>query len=234
VAALETGTQVPPAAGPTHRMLTIGAPRSPLNKALIGLLCVIASPFGVRVDVASASTYAIVYGVPGDLDQVESLYATAAVMMLERGQRHVRSREWEGSSYRATRSGPARPVTAPIARNAFCLGFTQRIGALLAEAATQAHSGPGSADWLRPGSADQGSPGGPKGHSRVDVALRARDVAVTEYYRRTTRARGSWRPSVSRAGSATSSRRAGERAAEEFRRSRLGHGGPVRQELGAR
>lgn len=245
----------PQSAGPSHRMLTIGAPRSPLNKQLTELLCVVSSTFGVRVDVGPGSTYALVYGIPGDLDQVESLYATAAVMMLDRATQHVRSRSWEGTHYRSPGSALPRPVTAVIARNAFCLGFTHRIGQRLAEVSSQAHQeraaagGGGRAD-RRPGS-DAGRGGGEAWSSREDhrpnggvgqggrggehvaLALRARDVAVTDYYRRISVARGTWRRSATAAASAASSRRAGELAAEEFRRSRLGPGGrAARGEIG--
>ncbi len=252
VAALAASSGAP-SAGPSHRMLTIGAPRSPQNKQLTELLCVISSTFGVRVDVGPGSTYALVYGIPGDLDQVESLYATAAVMMLDRATLHVRSRSWEGTGYLAPGSATPRPVTAVIARNAFCLGFTHRLGQRLASVSSQAHqeragpsgtacgqrSAPGPQDGAglehgredHPASRGVGSDG--QERERVALALRARDMAVTDYYRRVSAARGSWRRSATAAASAAASRRAGERAADEFRRSRLAPGGGApRGEIG--
>ncbi|MGB7983059.1 MAG: hypothetical protein WCF36_19935, partial [Candidatus Nanopelagicales bacterium] len=64
---------------------------------------------------------------------------------------------------------------------------------------------------------------------RVDVALRARELAVTDYHRAASKAKGIWRGSASSAGSATHSRRAGERAADEYGRSAVAGG---RTEIG--
>ena len=203
---------------PTHRMLTIGEPRRPLNTLLVSLLVATARAWSVRVDIGHGSTYVLVYGMPADLDRVEAVFATASAMMLTRAGEHVRSGQWRGTSYRPPEGGPARPVTASVARNAFCLGFIDRLGRNLAEAASRARAGAGAED----GGAVQGTRAG-VGHwpQRVDLALRARDLAVTDYHRATTRARGTWRGSASGAGTAAHSRRAGERAADEFGRSGL-------------
>ncbi len=196
---------------PTHRMLTIGEPRRALNKLLVSLLVATAHAWSVRVDIGHGSTYALVYGMPADLDRVEAVFATSSTMMLTRAQAHVRSGAWRGSTYRPPEGGPARPVTASVARNAFCLGFIHRLGSNLDRAARQARDGAGST----------GQGAGPGEHAgvraqRVDLALRARDLAVTDYHRATSRARGAWRGTASGAGTAAHSRRAGERAADEF------------------
>ena len=198
--------------GPTHRMLTIGEPRRALNKLLVSLMVATARAWSVRVDIGHGSTYVLVYGMPADLDRVEAVFATASAMMLTRAQQHVRSGQWRGTTYRAPEGGPARPVTAAVARNAFCLGFIHRLGRNLDEAARQARSGGGA------GSDRQAPTGAEPTPQRVDLALRARDLAVTDYHRATSRARGTWRGSASGAGSAAQSRRAGERAADEFGR----------------
>jgi putative metallohydrolase (TIGR04338 family) len=196
---------------PTHRMLTIGEPRRTVNKLLVSLLVATAHAWSVRVDIGHGSTYALVYGMPADLDRVEAVFATASTMMLTRAQAHVRSGAWRGSTYRPPEGGPARPVTASVARNAFCLGFIHRLGSNLDRAARQARDGAGSTG---PG-AGPGEHAGLRAH-RVDLALRARDLAVTDYHRATSRARGAWRGTASGAGTAVHSRRAGERAADEF------------------
>ena len=196
---------------PTHRMLSIGEPRKRLNPLLITLLVRIAHPWGVRVDIGPGSTYAIVYGMPADLDRIESVFATASAMMVARAHAHVRSGAWRGTTYRPPEGGPSRPVTAAVARNAFVLGFLTRLGSNLQAAQEAARAGAAAA------------PHGPDDHEvravRVDLAIRARDVAVSDYHRTTSRARGTWRGSSSGAGSAAASRRAGERAADEFGRS---------------
>jgi putative metallohydrolase (TIGR04338 family) len=207
--------------GPTHRMLTIGEPRRALNKLLVSLLVATARAWSVRVDIGHGSTYVLVYGLPADLDRVEAVFATASTMMLTRAQAHVRCGQWRGTSYRPPLGGPARPVTAAVARNAFCLGFIHRLGRNLDEAARQARTGA----TARPGADREPTSGARRAPERVDLALRARDLAVTDYHRAMSQARGTWRGSASGAGTAGPSRRAGERAADEFGRRAVA-GGP--------
>ena len=208
--------------GPTHRMLTIGEPRRALNKLLVALMVAIARAWSVRVDIGHGSTYVLVYGMPADLDRVEAVFATAGAMMLTRAQGHVRSGQWRGTTYRPPEGGPTRPVTAAVARNAFCLGFIQRLGRNLEDAARQARAGAGGAG--EGGSGMRTPTGAAPTAQRVELALRARDLAVTDYHRATSRARGTWRGSSSGAGTAAHSRRAGERAADEFGRGAVAGG----------
>ena len=199
---------------PTHRMVSIGEPRRALNTLLVALYVQVARAWSVKVDIGHGSTYVVGYGMPADLDQVESVFATAGTLMVSRAQEHVRSGSWRGTEYRVPGRGGSRPVTSAVARNAFCLGFIERIGQRLAEAAREARDRFDGTDGTRgAGGADAGS---------VAVALRARDVAVTDYHRSVSRARGTWRGSSSAAGSAVASRRAGHRAAEEYGRRGIG------------
>lgn len=204
---------------PTHRMLTIGEPRRALNKQLVTLLVTVARAWSVRVDIGAGSTYVIVFGLPADLDQVESVFATASALMVARSEQHVREGGWRGSTYRASDGTGQRPVTATVARNAFCLGFTQRLSERLSQAAAEARrdaaAGPNRAGSSRPGSS---------GQDQVALALRTREIAVTDYHRMNSRARGRWRGSASAALSAAASRRAGERAAEEYGRRGVDRG----------
>lgn len=194
---------------PTHRMLTIGEPRRQLNKLLTSLLVTIARAWEVRADIGPGSTYVIIFGMPADLDRVEAVFATASTVMVDRAREHVRSGQWRGTTYLPTASRSPRPVTAAVARNAFLLGFITRLGQRLAAASRQARRS--AAEATAQGATTTATVG-------VDVALRARELAITEYYRSASQARGTWRGSVSAAGSATTSRRAGERAAEAFQR----------------
>lgn len=214
--------------GPTHRILTIGEPRRALNKLLVSLMVATARAWSVRVDIGHGSTYVLVYGMPADLDRVEAVFATASAMMLTRAQGHVRSGQWQGTTYRPPEGGQPRPVTAAVARNAFCLGFIHRLGRNLDEAARQARTGAAAGAGSEPGRA--AGPVAAQATHRVDLALRARDLAVTDYHRATSRARGTWRGSSSAAGTAAHSRRAGERAADEFGTRPVAGGRP---EIGA-
>jgi len=210
VASMARGSQPE---SPTHRMLTIGPPRRTLNKLLVTLLVSIARAWPVRVDIGPGSTFVLVYGLPADLDQVESVFATASSLMATRAHEHVKSGRWRGTTYRPPGSPTDRPVTSSVARNAFCMGFIDRLGQKVREAAHQARSfAPESGGSPDLDGADR---------ARAELALRTRELAVADYHRSTSRARGSWRGSTSAAGSALNSRRAGERAAEEYGRRSL-------------
>ncbi len=198
---------------PTHRMLTIGEPRRQLNTLLTSLLIAIARPWEVRVDIGHGSTYALIFGLPDDLDRVEALFATASTVMLERARDHVGRQAWRGSTYKPATGDGDRPVTAAVARNAFLLGFITRLDQRLQATSRQARSTASEATSHAQSREAAAS---------VDLALRARALAVTEYYRAASHARGTWRGSTSGAGSATPSRRAGERAAEAFQRPGVG------------
>jgi hypothetical protein len=167
----------------------------------------------VRVDIGHGSAYALIYGMPKDLDRVESVFCTASSMMLSRAHTHVRSQSWRGSTYRPSPGAAPRPVTAAVARNAFLLGFIARLGAQLEHAERLARTS-------RAGGSGVDAPLG-AAPARVDLALRTRDLAVTDYHRATSQARGTWRGSASSAGSAAASRRAGERAADDYGRGRV-------------
>ena len=204
-------------AAPTHRMVTIGEPRRALNKTLVSLFVQIARAWSVRVDIGHGSTYVLGYGMPADLDQVESVFATASALMVARAEEHVRSGTWRGSTYRPQGGHSARPVTATVARNAFCLGFIERLGVTLAGAADEARAreAPGRS---APTAGAVGREPTRGAEEQVALALRARDLAVADYYQTASRARGSWRGSASAAGTASGSRRAGHRAADEYGR----------------
>jgi hypothetical protein len=210
VAAMAPGAE---RAAPTHRMLTIGEPRRALNKLLVSLLVTTARAWSVPVDIGHGSTYVLLYGLPTDLDRVEAVFATASAMMVSGAAEHVRSGGWRGSMYRPAQGGPAKPVTAAVARNAFCLGFIQRLGHNLTLAERQARTAAPS-PHTRSGEAER-----PRTQDNVDLALRARDVAVNDYHRSASRARGTWRATTSGAATAAASRRAGERAADRYGRT---------------
>ena len=226
VAAMTRGSG---AEAPTHRILTIGEPRRALNKLLVSLYVQVARAWSVSVDIGYGSTYVLGYGMPADLDQVEAVFATASTLMVTRSEQHVRSGVWRGQRYRPADSRAERPVTAAVARNAFCLGFIERLGQRLTTAAEEARREAAAAGGP-PGSAFGSGATMAEAEPRVALALRQRELAVMDYHRRVSKARGSWRGSATSAGSATSSRSAGRRAADEYGRRGIADG---RRALGA-
>lgn len=197
---------------PTHRMVNIGDPRQATNKLLVSLFCGIARAWHVPVDIGPGSVYVLAYGTPADLDHLEAMFTTASTVMFTRADEHVREGSWRGTSYlAATREGGygRRPVTSRIARSAFCAGFVARLGQLLADSVRAASPDPQANDVTS---------------RQVAVALRDKELAVRDYHRSATKARGTWRGSASSAATASVSRAAGARAAENMQRGQLAVG----------
>jgi hypothetical protein len=208
------------ASEPTHRMLTIGRPGEQMNRLLVSLFARLAQGLGVAVDVGPRSAYVLAYGLAGDLDRLEAVYATASTVMVEGADAHARSQQWRGQVYSATDERgrvTMRPVTARIARNAFCIGFVEQV-----TASSKRSAGPG-----------RGSEPDTHGASAATVALalRQKELVVSGYHQATTHARGRWKGSASAAGTAASSRRAGQAAGARFGQGRLG--GPAKGQLGS-
>jgi putative metallohydrolase (TIGR04338 family) len=228
------------ASEPTHRMVTIGRPGEQMNRLLVALFARLAHGLGVTVDVGPRSTYVLAYGLAGDLDRLEAVYATASTVMVEGADAHARSQEWRGERYAAIDDSgrqTSRPVTSRVARNAFCIGFVEQVtrtrgtGPTAANHVSEAEIGPPAQAGAAPGA---GTPTGPGPTSKsaaeaetVALALRRKELIVSQYHQRATRARGRWRGSASSAGSATQSRRAGQAAGARFGQSQLtGRGRP--------
>ena len=121
---------------PESRTTTIGEKGRRANPHLISLFVAIAQANDARVDVAANSTYVIGYGMPADLDVVETMYASLAVHMAHAGQAFVGGRSWPGETYVATvgRRRQRRPHTAQTARAAFYRAYVERIAERLAQA----------------------------------------------------------------------------------------------------
>jgi hypothetical protein len=97
---------------PESRTTTIGEKGRRANQHLISLFVAVAHANDAQVDVASNSTYVIGYGMPADLDVVETIFASLAVHMVHAGQAYVTERTWVGETYvavartRLRRRGP--------------------------------------------------------------------------------------------------------------------------------
>lgn len=168
---------------PESRSTTIGEKGRRANPHLIALYVAIAHANDARVDVASNSTYVIGYGMPADLDVVETIFASLAVHMVHASQAYVAARSWLGETYVAVdgRRRHRRPHTAQTARAAFYRAYVHRIDERLTQARQEAlaqvvHDRPtGTAD--------------PSGGVLV---LRQKAAEVTSFHQRESRARGSW------------------------------------------
>lgn len=168
---------------PESRTTTIGEKGRRANPHLIALFVAIAHANDAQVDVASNSTYVIAYGMPADLDVVETMFGSLAVHMVHASQGYVAAGTWRGETYVARvasrRRGERRPHTAQTARAAFYRAYVERIFERLAQARHEA-----LARVARPQAPAVA----------VDGALVLREKAsqVHAFHAQASKARGSW------------------------------------------
>jgi hypothetical protein len=169
---------------PESRTMTIGEKGRRANPHLIALYVAIAHANDAQVDIAANSTYVIGYGMPSDLDVVETMFGSLAVHMVHTGQGYVAERTWVGESYTAVvaRRRQRKPHTAQTARAAFYRAYVERISERLQQARIEA-----LADVIHRGPADRG--GGDSGSALV---LKEKAVEVKGFHARESKARGSW------------------------------------------
>ena len=167
---------------PESRTLTIGEKGRRANPHLIALYIAVAHANGSHVDIAANSTYVIGYGMPADLDVVETMFGALAVHMVHAGQVFVAARSWQGETYLAVsgRRRERRPHTAQTARAAFYRAYVERITERLASARAQA--------------LEQVSVQHPPTQSDAGgvLVLRQKEAEVTSFHKRESQARGSW------------------------------------------
>ena len=171
---------------PESRTTTIGEKGRRANPHLISLFVSIAHANDAQVDVAANSTYVIGYGMPADLDVVETIFASLAVHMVHSSQAYVTGRSWAGETYVASasrgRRRQRRPHTAQTARAAFYRSYVERIGERLARARADALDQVRRDDRQR---TDDGPGGGV-------MVLREKAQEVRAFHAGASRARGSW------------------------------------------
>ncbi|QLL07855.1 DUF2786 domain-containing protein [Mycobacterium vicinigordonae] len=180
------------AQAPVQRTITIGNAGTRGLRTYVQLFVLIAAANDVRCDIASNSAFLYAYGFGEDIDATHALYASLVVQMVR-----------ASDAYLAT--GAHRPTPTITARLNFQLAFGARVGQRLAEAREQARQEVTKDRARAPGTA---------------IALRDKEVELHDFYRSTSKARGSWQANRATAGYSSAARRAGDRAG---RRARLGN-----------
>ncbi|MCG7594091.1 DUF2786 domain-containing protein [Mycobacterium sp. PSTR-4-N] len=176
---------------PVQRTITIGEPGARGLRTYVQLFVLIATANDVKCDIASNSTFVYAYGFAEDIDATHALYTSLVLQMVRASTDYIAS-------------GAHRPTPTITARINFQLAFGARVGQRLAEAREQAQ---------------QEATRGPASQPGTAIALRNKDLELKDYYRQTSRARGTWRATSATAGYSSAARRAGDRAG---RRARLG------------
>jgi len=183
------GQQRTKAQQPVQRTITIGEPGTRGLRTFVQLFVGIATANDVKCDVASNSSFVLAYGFPEDIDATHALYASLVTQMVKASEAYIAS-------------GAHRPTPTITARINFQLAYAARIGRRLAEAREQARAEATGPSDSNPGTA---------------LALRDKDIELRDFYRQTSTARGTWRPTSATAGYSSAARRAGDRAARQAR-----------------
>ena len=184
---------------PVQRTITIGNAGTRGLRTYVQLFTVIAMANDVKCDIASNSTFVYAYGFGEDIDASHALYASLVMQMVRASEAYIAS-------------GEHRPTPTITARINFQLAFGARIGKRLSEAREEAQREATGGLWRRrkdPGTA---------------IALRNKEIELKDFYKETSAARGTWRPTSATAGYSSAARRAGDRAG---RKARLGNNGEL-------
>ncbi|MGW0036515.1 DUF2786 domain-containing protein [Gordonia sp. NPDC003376] len=213
---------------PISRQITIGESGKRGLKTYVLLFVAIARANDVTVDVAGNSTFVMAYGYEADIDTCEALYTSLVVQMVAASDAYLRSGDYKqemsarvvtrGQGWRARKVVERKPLAPITARLNFQTAFAERIGRRLAEARDAQREEAIAAEVEELPAADGTSASG-AGSSSTAIALRNKEIEVSDYYRTESQARGTWRPSSASAGYSEGARKAGDRAG---RRAKLG------------
>lgn len=218
---------------PLQRVVPIGEPGKRGLRTYVQLFVAIAAANDVRCDVARTSTTVYAYGFDTDLDTCEALYASLLVQMVRASDQYIKSgsyksatvekivveRAWGGR--REVQRRVQAPVAAVTARLNFQMAFAARIGRRLAEVKQDVETEAVRAD------AAESTPTG------TALALRNKELELTDFYRGTSEARGTWRGPQASAGYSAAARRAGDRAGKAARLGGAPELGAARGQLGS-
>jgi hypothetical protein len=196
---------------PTHKTITIGEARKNNNARFVELFNAIASANDVQINMAMNSTYVIAFGMPSDIEVVEVLYTSLLFQMVESANAWLKKGEYKEERVWSDRTYTYRPMSGKTARANFYDAFVQRINLRLWEARRQALAAVQEQSFTV---LDQES--GQEVQTSAALVLKTKAVEVNDYYKATSRARGSWKgASVSHTSSAA--RSAGDSAGRSAR-----------------
>ncbi|MFX0574257.1 DUF2786 domain-containing protein [Nocardia nepalensis] len=196
---------------PVQRMIPIGEPGKKGLRTYVQLFVAIAAANDVRCDVARTSTQVYAYGFDSDIDTCEALYTSLLVQMVRASDQYIKSGQYRSATVekivtekrwgRKVQRRVQAPVAAVTARLNFQMAFAARIGRRLAEVKAEVEA------EVVPETVSAGTA----------LALRNKEIELTDFYKRTSEARGTWRGPQASAGHSAAARRAGDRAGKAAR-----------------
>lgn len=202
---------------PMQRMIPIGDAGKKGLRTYVQLFVAIAAANDVRCDVARTSTQVYAYGFDSDIDTCAALYASLLVQMVRASDQYIKSGQYRSATVekivtdkrwgRKVQRRVQAPVAAVTARLNFQMAFAARIGRRLAEVKAEVEA------EVKAGVVPETVATG------TALALRNKEIELTDFYRKTSDARGTWRGPQTSAGHSAAARRAGDRAG---RAARLG------------
>lgn len=201
-------------ASPVAKRIEIGPPGKRALRTYVQLFLAIARANELTCDLAGNSTYVIAYGFETDIEVCEALYASLVVQMVRASDAYLRSGRYRSEVNYVEERGPdgrwrtvRKPVHGITARISFQTAFASRIGERLArerEQTTTEVLAVAEQSGERPSTA---------------LVLQEKALEVSDFYRRTSTARGMWRGWAGSGRVSTSAERAGRRAADAARTS---------------
>ena len=204
---------------PISRQIAIGEAGKRGLKTYVQLFVAIARANDVTVDVAGNSTFVLAYGYAADIDTCEALYTSLVIQMVAASDAYLRSGDYKGeisarvvsrgSGWRSRRVVEKKPLAPITARLNFQSAFAERIGKRLTAARDEQQAEAIAAETQQLSSAS----------TSTAIALRNKELEVSDYYQNESKARGTWRPTSASAGYSEGARRAGDRAG---RRAKIG------------
>jgi Protein of unknown function (DUF2786) len=203
---------------PTVRTIRLGEQGKRGLHTYVRLFSNIARVNSVTIDIARNSTFVVAYGFDTDIETTELLYNSLVTQMVAASTAYIRSgaHRSEGQEWLNPRTWvwEFKPVSGTTARISFQKAFAKRVGLRLQEArkdAVQATTTPTTG---------------------AELVLAGRQVAVADFYKSRSAARGSYRGGQGGATSAHA-RRAGDTAGQRARLSNPAAIGGARTAIGA-
>lgn len=196
---------------PVTEHVTVGAPRQHVNKPLVKLFLAIADSNDIRMNVAHDSTYVILFGFPSDIEVAKLLWENIAVQMVRFADAYIREGSWRTETVQRVKTvtytdgwGRTRkeerwgvhPLTAQSARASFYDGFINSVRRRLADARASEVQEKEEA-WKQEKREMESSGASNVQQEAVEsptaIALRGKEVEVVDFYKSTSKAKGTWR-----------------------------------------
>ncbi len=200
---------------PMQKVVAIGESGKKGLRTYVQLFVAIAAANDVRCDVTRTSTQVYAYGFDTDIATCEALYTSLLVQMVRASDHYIKSGAYRSATVekivvetrwgRKVRRRIQAPVAAVTARLNFQMAFADRIGRRLAQVKADVEAEAVGADTTAAESAG------------TALALRNKDLELTDFYSRISEARGTWRGPQESTGYSPAARRAGDRAGRSAR-----------------